>query len=225
MFAAYKHARLWFAACVARRINWPDTLEELGFPGVWNPDRALATLHDRMRRGVKTYGGAYRLVTGKESQGDSSTHIVRRLLQPLWDARDEWPERHATMRETVAWLTRFHGWGPFVAYQVALDLSHTRYLKDASDVADWSPVGPGSARGLNRVHGRAVDAPAREEQALDEMRALAAEQRGRWPSEYPRLRVSDIEHALCEFDKYERIRAGAGQLRLFKPSGRPLGEK
>lgn len=27
-----RHPNLWFAMCVARQINWPDTLAEAGFP-------------------------------------------------------------------------------------------------------------------------------------------------------------------------------------------------
>jgi hypothetical protein len=42
------HPNLWFAMCVARAINWPETLEEIAFPDTWNPKRVVAVLEDRM---------------------------------------------------------------------------------------------------------------------------------------------------------------------------------
>ncbi len=55
------------------------------------------------------------------------------------------------------------------------------------------------------------------------MRELLARSRvrGVWGNnvKYPRLELRDIEHSLCEFDKYERVRLGEGRPRsMYKPS-------
>jgi hypothetical protein len=34
-----------------------------------------------------------------------------------------------------------------------------------------------------------------------------------WPKDWPKLEMRDVEHTLCEFDKYERVKAGEGQMR------------
>ena len=52
---------------------------------------------------------------------------------------------------------------------------------------------------------------------------LAKADAGRWPdnSDYPQLEMREIEHSLCEFDKYERARLGKGTLRAkYHPSKR-----
>jgi hypothetical protein len=33
------HPNVPFAMAVARQINWPSTLEEIGFPDTWEPER------------------------------------------------------------------------------------------------------------------------------------------------------------------------------------------
>ena len=51
---------LAFAACMARHFNWPDTLEALGFPHKWEPEKVRAILkHRRDILKVKVYTGAY----------------------------------------------------------------------------------------------------------------------------------------------------------------------
>ena len=41
------HRNLPFAMAVARQINWPDTLEEIGFPDIWEPEKVIAIMQDR----------------------------------------------------------------------------------------------------------------------------------------------------------------------------------
>ena len=51
------HPNLPFAMAVARQINWPDTLQEIGFPEHWNPERVKAIMQGRMNRYVRWYKG------------------------------------------------------------------------------------------------------------------------------------------------------------------------
>jgi len=50
---------------------------------------------------------------------------------------------------------------------------------------------------------------------------LAAADAGTWPNiqEYPRLEMRDIEHVLCDFDKYERVRHREGRIRRYHGGG------
>ena len=61
-----EHRNLWFAMAMARAINWPDTLEEIGFPERWDPTVISNVMVARKARGEKVYTGAYMLRSDKE---------------------------------------------------------------------------------------------------------------------------------------------------------------
>jgi hypothetical protein len=131
----------------------------------------------------------------------------------------------------------FVGWGPFMAYEVVTDLRHTRYLRNAPDIYSWANAGPGAIRGLNRLYGRELSAHPKTKQTNDEMYKLMLELNCpvTWPvlpynpqwdtpktiwgprtalGGYNRwFEMRDVEHTLCEFDKYERVRLGEGKMR------------
>lgn len=120
------------------------------------------------------------------------------------------------------WLRQVPYFGNFHSYEIVTDLRHTYLLRDAPDVMTWCNVGPGAARGLNRIYGRAMtdggkrDEKVPTEQMLDEMREIlrASLNSKYWPQQdWPRWEMRDVEHTLCEFDKYERVRLGQGRPR------------
>lgn len=119
--------------------------------------------------------------------------------------------------------------GKFHSYEIVTDLRHTSLLSGAPDINTWANMGPGAKRGLNRVHGRKPwDAKIDPEQALEEMRVIldASRDSTLWPQggkrtaksaqntlDWPRWELREVEHTLCEFDKYERVRLGEGKPR------------
>lgn len=127
-----------------------------------------------------------------------------------------------TLRETWQWLKQASFQGPFNAYEVVTDLSHTDLLDKAPDIMTWANAGPGAQRGLNRLSGREVKKAVPEAQAQAEMQELLALSRveGYWPqnAEYNRWTMRTAEHNLCEMDKLLRTLAGEGRPRgVFKP--------
>jgi 5-hmdU DNA kinase-like protein len=52
---------LWFAIAVARHVNWVPTLREITWPIPWDPDRFLAVIADRKKRGEKVESTAYKI--------------------------------------------------------------------------------------------------------------------------------------------------------------------
>ncbi len=209
----HDHPNLLFAACLARRINYPPTLEELGFPLAWDPQRVTAIMRDRMARGDKTFNpNAYRMVGGSRVGGDMVGYIVNQLLQPVWDARAAWPSGWNAIEDATHYMKTFHGWGPMVAYHVALDLVGFLPLVFPVDQDTWTNIGPGGIRGLNRIFGRPLEAGltnAHSERlmasCLEEIRWLQDQQKRSWPRSFPRLFLCDVENCLCEYDKYMRI--------------------
>ncbi|HEX7962208.1 MAG TPA: nucleotide kinase domain-containing protein [Terriglobales bacterium] len=210
-----QHPYLWFMLCIARAINWPETLAEVEWPteaGEWSPALLERMLERRMNNGQQTFTGAYMLTNGGRREPKSAI-VARHNLGELW--KDRKSCSFNSIEQFTIWLTGHFGWGKFLAYEVSTDLRHTRYLQDAPDINTWANAGPGAQRGLNRIAGRELKARVPEKQALEEMIALLALSRKEWPNnkQYPRLELRDIEHGLCEFDKYERVRLGQGRPR------------
>ena len=95
---------------------------------------------------------------------------------------------------------------------------YRRYLDKAPDINTWAVAGPGAIRGLHRLHGRNYKTALRQEQACEEMCELLELSKMSLPDFIPRLELREIEHSLCETDKWLRVAAGQG---LVSPSRRP----
>lgn len=207
--------------CLARQVNWPETLEETGFPeSGYDAQHVCQVLEWRKKRGLKVYTGAYMISapSGKFAHMSKSQYTADVVVGEVWNHGGEFyklfaKDRQPTMQEVHAWLKSFRGWGDFMAYEVVTDLRHTRYLKDAPDINTWAVAGPGAIRGLHRLHGREYKKSMTQTQALDEMRELLDLSKGALPHIIPKLELRDIEHSLCETDKYLRMNAGQGRLR------------
>lgn len=196
------------AIILGRTINWPPTLDKLGFPHEWNPQGFMSTMDQMMERKEKVYTGAYMITAGPTGVrknewviGNAKTYfanppkLVHSSLQKSW--------------ETIM-DNGYPCVGPFIAGQVIADLKHTDHLKNADDWWDWAPVGPGSARGINRVFGRKVGQAVSQKQGVDEMRLIRMELE-------VKLCLQDVQNCLCELDKYMRVKLGQGKPRSSYP--------
>lgn len=115
-------------------------------------------------------------------------------------------------------LTLEPGLGSFMAYEVVTDLRHTCVLRDAPDIMTWAAPGPGCARGLGWItHGwkdyysRGNAEHARKMQ--DCMLSIRELSDG-----YPfkqKWEMRDVEHTLCEYDKYRRYLKGSRPKRKY----------
>ena len=186
------HPNLAFAMAMARLINRPDTLAEVGFPDdVGARPRA---------RGAPRPAGARRAGLQRRLQdrhgrsaGESRVDRVVEVLDLLH--RDPPPlEQAQTLEAAFDMLKDRPGIGPFVAYEVVTDLRHTRYLRDAPDIMTWANAGPGAVRGLNRIWGRPVEQALRPAQALAEMRLLLELSPQYLGAHVPALEMRTIEH-------------------------------
>lgn len=213
---------LWLMLCIARQINWPDTLTELIDHCAW-PDatrfdfceKMTAVLNARKERGEKVYTGAYMISAPAQKGADKQKYIAEIVIGDLWKRRGGF--KASTLRGTHAWIMRSNGWGPFMAYQAVVDMRFTDLLRDAPDVTLWAAAGPGTIRGLNRLHGRAVDHALSQGQALSEMRAIykiVVAETG------VQMDFSDVPNILCETDKYLRVKLGQGKPRALYVAGR-----
>ena len=206
------------------------------YPGAWpddpnfRPEAMTAALEDIAASGHKVYTGAYMIRAESDPNKpwyswSKHRYIAEIVLGRLWERRSVWEYTLAGKNEGYPNLERtwdvfqdpyFVGWGPFMAYEVVTDLRHTRYLRDANDIMTWANAGPGAIRGLNRMYGRDLNAQPPKSQTNEEMRLIMLEMNASidlWPEPWPELEMRDVEHSLCELDKYERVRLGEGKMR------------
>lgn len=137
-------------------------------------------------------------------------------------------EKWCTLQAVHAWFSQFPYLGTFHSYEIVTDLRHTSLLDKAPDIMTWANPGPGARRGLNRIHGRALLDRVPGEQLQEEMREILARSRDAlyWPQAHkrtaegaanaklwPKWEMRDVEHTLCEFDKYVRTQTGQGRPR------------
>jgi len=219
------HPNLWFMLCIARQINWPETLQELISEGAW-PDRddrsvcadIAAVLDARKAAGRKVYTGAYMISAPHEKGANKQRYIALDVLGGLWQRRRRYEFQLATsMQQTHAWIMQARGWGHFMAYQAVVDMRFTAILNDARDVSTWAAAGPGTLRGLNRLHGRELTAIVSQEQALKEMRLMYEVME---TETGVAMDFSDVPNILCETDKYFRVKNGEGKPRALYVPGR-----
>ncbi len=120
-----------------------------------------------------------------------------------------------TLQATWEWLKKVDLLGDFMAYEIVTDLRHTDLLCNAPDIMTWANPGPGAMRGLNRIHGRDLGGRGNRDQFIKEMQELLKASRFKkyWLEDWQRWEMRDVEHTLCEFDKYERVRLGEGEPR------------
>lgn len=235
------HPYLWLMLAIARTINLPSTLDwcfaNAAMPTTehWQPTYLTDALNQWQDAGNQVYTGAYMI----RAESDPNKHwyswrknqyVAEIVIGRLWLDRAEWFD---LLDDGVSGLTLervwdvfqssdYTGWGPFMAYEVVTDMRHTRYLKDAPDIMTWANPGPGAARGICRLLGLDKDAMSpgskRDRPVMMEvMRELLS-----WVTSTPELfpfdgqwEMRDIEHTLCEFDKYERVRLGEGRPRAL----------
>ena len=102
--------------------------------------------------------------------------------------------------------------GRFMAYEIVCDLRYTIYLSEALDKMTWANPGPGARRGINRVLGRDLKHGLTTKDAIGHMYDLRIKSVDYGWNDWE---MREVEHTLCEFDKYERIREGGRGKRRY----------
>ena len=210
---------VWFAMAVARFVNWPDTLDEVGYPAPWTDfmrRKFVNTLAYRADQGKKVWTGAYLIHAGKG--GSKIAHVAHDILDPLWERRDYILDGARSCEIFNQRLMEFEGLGSFMAGQITCDTKYTALLDTALDWWDFAVPGPGSRRGLARVFGYPVDYRWKDAEWYVNLLHLKS---GISPlvleAKMPPIHAQDLQNCLCEFDKYERVRLNEGRPRSNYP--------
>jgi len=238
LHGAWSEADRLFRAVAFRVFNWPPTYRVLKTANLlcdWHEDRANRLLELRQGAGEKIVTGAW-MVSGAAAPGrpiyEGYTKALS-LLAPQVATMAAQIRRKRSTEFAYVMLQRLPGVGRFVGWQIVLDLMYTPMLSEATDADSFLYVGPGAVRGLLRLDGVEIpkgDAglapkyPGGQVAAIARIQKLQRESERRvWRHQVPRLTIHDIEHAVCESDKYARALRGEGRPRSrYSPDARSL---
>ena len=217
-----KDPDLWFHMAVARLVNWPETLEEIGAEDGWDPEHFVSVLETRKAAGLKVFSGAYIVSTNGHTQ-PKARYLAEHVLTPLWRHRAAIrPHKQDTLASFHERLWGHNGMGSFMAAQVVADVKYVEPLSKAADWWTWAASGPGSRRGLNRVLYRDKNAPWREADWLRNLQMVQEHHTHVLEQDHgvPRLHAQDFQNCCCEFDKWMRTKLGEGRPRSKYPGGK-----
>lgn len=213
--------RVALATTIFRWFNLPSTAEVLGMELLtnWDSSEAFVRLDKVRRAGGQVFTGAYMI---NSPAGRPKLEAVLERIDGVWADRKALVsklESASTLRAAHEALTKYDGLGGFMAYEIVCDLRYTYLLEDASDINSWSNPGPGAIRGLYRILGRPFDkgnnstSPPRPLDWEDRTAELLALVNSSLPAGMRRFEMREVEHSLCEADKYVRALEGDGKMK------------
>lgn len=224
---------LWYLLAISRSINHVPTIKNILDARAWDdPDHMYKIMCDMKERGEQIFTGAY-LVNSVFQPYDGDVprekhyYMAYLNLGKLYENRREVsPGMKISMESAVETLKTQRGYGPFVAYQIAVDLSYSsKWLKDCEDMNTFNSPGPGTKRGLDRLFGGASKTTGFTKQKdawysekIQELFQMFQKQKyWKITSDDPMtgfspVEMSNVSNCLCETDKI---------LRLYLDEGRP----
>lgn len=213
---------LWLNLVIARFINWRETLGHLGYFETWDAAKFKETILERQKNGLKVYTGAYLIPSG-DAGVLRHDFLSDEIFTPLWEARSMVPNEYSC-EQWSKFLRQVKGMGDFMRNQVITDLKYTRYLPQ-HDTNDWTTfclAGPGTTRGLNRLHGLPLGGKFKPEVANEMLiKVRKVVQRVLRDKTDPASvniighleDLNNLSNCFCEFDKYVRVKNGEGKPR------------
>lgn len=219
--------RVLMATVIFRWFNLPETGDVLrkGGDGTnllvnWDAERAVLRLDAERKLGRKIFTGAFMI---NSPAGEPKLEAICRRIDAVYRDREQllnhfvdgrnWTGTggQITLQGAHKALTGYDGLGGFMAYEIVCDLRYTYLLENAPDKLTWCNPGPGAVRGLCRLldipfeKGRNAHGftPKVKIDIVEEIRKLLGTMQKRLPK-MPTFEMREVEHSLCEWDKWER---------------------
>lgn len=215
----------------SRPDTWIDLEQAVGEISAKSFDQALyASALDGIRLRHPIYTAAF-ILSAAAPFGYSSKHrnhlaLVGRMLD---DGLPRQVARAKQMADVFDFLVSYPMIGPFMGYQLAVDLNYSELTDFSED--DFTVAGPGALRGIAKVFS---DTGGRSPEELITRMVVeqeeAFESRGlRFNGLFGRrLHAIDVQNLFCEVDKYCRVKfpeLRSARTRIkqrFYPSNQPL---
>lgn len=190
----------WF-----NRVETGERLKSMLLSGRWNSERALKAIH-RHPAVHPSITGAYMVHSPRGYPKDEG------LCRAIDGFRKEMSWKNLvglSLQDAHGMLKHVKYLGGFTAYEIVTDLRWTSFL-NPTDRNSWCHVGPGATRGLGRMIGGdpSIFVQDRDQEEMIGQCMLllqyALSNGELWPYDWPRWELREVEHGLCEFDKYLR---------------------
>lgn len=194
-------------------------------------DRYKAVLDKRAGEGHRLYSGAYIMPSPKFGSARKHVNHLRLLASLLNDGTVDLIGEASTLRQLVEVLLRVPSFGPFLAFQFAIDLNYSD-LFGFSEM-DHVVAGPGALDGVAKCFqdtdgldaSDVIRAVTDGAQTCFDERGIAFESLWGRP-----LQLIDSQNLFCELSKYARVmhpellgRSGRTQIKQrYVPSGRDV---
>ena len=201
------HKNMVIACVLARHFNQPQTLARIGFPKVYNAgyiQSGLEHIEALKRQGETTFNSAY-IIRASGDYPNKAEMVFYETVQQFVDSPTKYLSKADRMEDAVNLLMGYRNIGSFMAGQIAADLRWATNGKFI-DKDEWAAMGPGSKRGINIIHGRALEYPIKQEQFTEELKNLMTFLKKALPSSLTsRLEAIDYQNCLCEYSGYEKV--------------------
>ena len=218
---------------IFNRIDtWEHLVARVGEPEAssFAPETYARVLDERFEAGERLYSAAYIMPSPKLGLARKHHNHLTLLDRLLQDRTLDRLSRAASLEDLYLRLLDIPSFGPFLAFQYAIDLNYSPHFD--FDEMDFVVAGPGAIRGISKCFEDTGGlAPA---QIIACMAAAADEHLSHQPTPFENLdgrhlHLIDCQNLFCEVDKYARVahpeRSNGGPRRVkqrFTPNERPL---
>lgn len=187
----------------------------------YDVDELYKKVEGFLEEGHSIFTGAY-VITNGGIKAPKYEVVIKHYIDGIYD---EIPEivkvfdKNRSWEEAAKFMMQFNGFGGtgFMVKEVLSDCQYTAWMNNPVDKYTWTPMGPGAIRGLNRVMGRNLNSSIREpipimlklyHRLLGDLNPnlIQGEPDGPWD-------LHGLQFALCELDKYLRVKTGEGKPR------------
>lgn len=189
--------------------TWTGLERLLGEPVHWSSfslDRYNDALGEIQSSGQTIYSNAYMMPNPSFGQPSKHTNHLELLSHMIRDGLAKRIAAAPSLAEVYALLKDVPSFGPFLAFQYAIDLNYTELLD--FDEADFVVAGPGALDGIKKCFESTAGYEAADiirimsEIAAREFERLGLEFNSLWGRE---LQLIDCQNLFCEVDKYSRV--------------------
>lgn len=187
---------------VARLVNSPRSLEAMGWPfDEWGEFEEELFRNVMSQKGA--WGGACIVGTGGHKQ---SKEVYAQEIISSSAGRLKRLHFSGGLKPAHRALTGIKGIGSFMAAQIIADLKNTDHhqLARAKDWYSWAAHRPGSLRGLGLFVGEPITSSMFTKELMNCKNYLEE----KLDLRVPIFCNQDLQHCLCEYDKYVSIKAG-----------------
>lgn len=203
--------------------------EQLVLARGFDPDRLARLLDTRLAAGEAIYTSAFILAPSRRfGEGRKHASHLRLVELMLREGLAGHVAAVRSLRELYELLLGYPMIGPFMAYQLAIDINYSELVD--FDESSFTVPGPGARRGIRKVFAdTAGQSPDRlvhwvTDNQERELERLGIDMPTLWGR---RLQAIDCQNLFCELDKYARVRfpeLRSERVRIkqrFEPQGPP----